>query len=159
MLFFYFFVLGENQESVLQEICVAFKCRSSQRVLNESCTLPGCSRSAGVSAGCVPSLECLMNSVPKESCATFTRPHLPICFLSLLLLCTHTPNTDRNGHRALIRVFPALLINVITRYCSCLDDWWLAEITDSFLINLRGHFRDVSSSTSIGCCEVHGCVC
>lgn len=73
----------------------------SQLVFSESCTLPGCSRSAEVSARSVLPLECRMNSVPKESSGTSTSSHLSICFLSFVAHAL----VHRNSHCTHICIF------------------------------------------------------
>lgn len=83
-------------------------------VWRESCTLPGCSRSAEVSTGSVLSVECRVNSVPKGNSGTSTSSHLSPCFLSLLFLCMLTlRHTQKFSLRSFLH-FSALLIWVIS---------------------------------------------
>lgn len=90
-----FFIVGNHESCRKSVVHLGVECTMVVwRDESMSCTLPGCSRSAEVSTGSVLSVECRVNSVPKENSGTSTSSHLSTCFLSLLFLCmltlTHT---------------------------------------------------------------------
>lgn len=83
------YFLSYRLNSLNKIFSVAFKTwvyRGSPHVYSESCTLPGCSRSAEVSSKSVLSLEWLMNSFPKESSGMSTGAHHSVAYYSWLLL-------------------------------------------------------------------------